>query len=129
MLFARVLVLGLIATLAGCNSGPATAEVTGEVKKANGQALDNVTVVFYPSEGASVVTKTDSSGAFKAVVPVGQAKIAVVDASEAASEDSSPTAASAKKPSRVKSKYNAPEMSGLSTNVGESKVKLVLTVD
>lgn len=128
MQLARTIALGLLAAIVGCNSGPSTAEVTGEVKK-GGQPLDNVTVVFYPSNGPSVVAKTDASGAFTAKVPVGPAKIAVVDASEASSEDTSPKAASAAKKSRVNSKYNAPEMSGLTTNVGEQKDKLILNVD
>jgi hypothetical protein len=116
--------------LPGCGSGPATATVSGEVKKSSGETMGGVTVVFHSSSGEMVPTKTDASGQFKTAVATGMAKISIVEASEATSGDTSMAALNSKpKQSRFKAKFSAPESSGLSCDVGKQKDKLVLIVD
>jgi len=122
--------IGLTLFLAGCGSGPSMASVSGEVKKASGEMMGGATVVFYPAEGETVSFKTDDKGQFQLNVPVGLAKIAVMDDKEATSLDMSPAAVNAKpKVVRIKPKYGTPESSGLTCNVGQQKDKLVLVVD
>ncbi len=124
----RFALLGVTLLFAGCSSGPATKEITGEVKNAAGQMMGGVNVVFFPVQGETAAAKTDDNGQFKVSVVAGRAKIAVMDATEA-SADTSPAAINAKSTLRIKPKYATPESSGLTCDVGSQKDKLVLIVD
>jgi len=128
MQLVRFALLGLTLFVAGCDSGTTTAEVAGEVKKASGEMMGGVNVVFFPAEGETATAKTDDKGQFKVRVSAGKAKIAVMDATES-TPDMSPSAINAKPKVRIPTKYATPESSGLTCDVGSQKDKLVLLVD
>lgn len=124
----RFALIGLSLFCAGCGSGPATAKISGEVKKASGEMMGGATVVFFPAQGETATAKTDDKGQFIVSVASGKAKIAVMDATES-STDMSPSAVNAKPKVRIHSKYATPESSGLTCDVGQQKDKLVLVVE
>lgn len=124
----RFALVGMTLFVAGCDSGPSSAEVTGEVKKASGEMMGAANVVFFPSQGETATVKTDDKGQFKVRVVAGKAKIAVMDATESTA-DMSPSAINAKPKVRINAKYATPESSGLTCDVGSQKDKLVLVVD
>jgi hypothetical protein len=124
-----VLVLGM---LAGCSGGDtvATAPLTGEVKRTNGDPFDNVTVVFYPAKGPSTVAMTDAAGRFTAEVALGEARVAVVPKNDATSTDMSPKALNdlKKQKSRIKPRYSSPDTSGFTVKVEPKQTEKVVFV-
>ena len=118
----------------GCGSKEKieTASLTGEVKRMNGEPVADVTVVFYPASGPSVVAQTNEAGEFNATVAVGEAKVAVVANATASSEDTSPEAleaqAKADKESKVDPRFASPGSSGLTVTVEPAHEKKVVFV-
>jgi hypothetical protein len=73
-----------ILVAAGCgDSGPPTAKVTGTVT-AGGKPITNATVLFSIKQGGSGSGTTDDQGKYSALVPLGDAKVAVLPAPAAA---------------------------------------------
>jgi len=119
--------------LVGCSSGTKpikTGSLTGEVKRMSGDPIGKVKVVFYPKSGPTAVTTTDDAGKFKADVPLGECRVAVVSGGEAKSSDMSPeaTAKAAEGDARVDPQFASPESSGLTVKVEPKQAEKVVFI-
>ena len=132
---ARVIVCCILLALIGCSGGETveTGSLTGEVKRMNGEPVGEATVVFYPESGPSAIARTDAGGVFKATVPLGKARVAVVANASAISEDTSPEALekqAEENKSPINPRFSSPDSSGLSVEVKTSQTdKVVLVVE
>lgn len=130
-----IAIVGLFAgvVLAGCSGGVkpvATVPVFGEVKRMSGEPVGNVKVVFYPKQGPTFVTNTDSAGKFKTDVAPGECKVAVVSGGSAASTDMSPAAVekAAEGDQKIDVRFANPESSGLTADVKAKQTEKIVFV-
>ena len=99
--------------ISGC--GPATGDVTGEVKY-KGQALAGATITFYDAKNKAIPATIDDQGKYEAKgLAVGPAKIAILTPLPISFGDIKP--AKSLLPSDRALKYADPEKSGLSLEV------------